>query len=70
MHLGDRHVAGVLGGVVIDDHVTLERDSAVPVALLFEPGQAESVCVQSGDHIVELVAVDVIHAQLGASGAL
>src|SRR2546421_2615123 len=70
MHLGNRHVAGVLRRVVIDDHVTVERNSAVLVALLLEPGESEPVRVQPGDDVVELVAVDVVHAELGTSGTL
>src|SRR5205814_9634615 len=70
VHLRDRHVAGVLRRIVVDDHVTFERDPAIPVSCLREPGQAESVCVQPSDDIVETVAVDVIYAELGATGAL
>src|SRR5262245_3165571 len=46
-----------------------ERDPAVFVALLFEPGQPESVGVQSRDDIIEAIAVDVIYTELGAAGA-
>ena len=44
--------------------------SAVRVALLLEPGEAESVRVEAGDDVVQLVAVDVVDDHLGATGAL
>ena len=45
-----------------------ERDLSAGVALLLEPCEPEDMRLQRGDDVVELVAIDVVDAHLGAAG--
>ena len=47
VHLRDGDAAGVLRRIVVDDHVPLERDLSCRVALLLEPGEPESMGIQT-----------------------
>ena len=68
MRFGEGDAAGVLRGEVVRDHVLHERDLSAGIALLLEPREPEHVRLQRRHDIVELVAVDVVHAHLGAAG--
>ena len=68
MGFGEDDAAGVLRGEVVRDHVLHERDLSTGIALLLEPREPEHVRLQRRHDVVEPVAVDVVHAHLGAAG--
>jgi hypothetical protein len=69
VRLRERDTAGIPIEEAVHDHVTHERDLAGRVALLFVPREAEPVAFERRDHVIQLVAVDVVNPHFGAPGA-
>src|SRR5579862_8866001 len=59
VRFGECYSAGIRGRVVVCDYMFDERDRAVLVPFLLVPGDSPSVSFETGDDIVQAVAVDV-----------
>src|ERR1700722_9776701 len=67
VQLREGNVACVFGGEIIHHHVLDKGDLSLRISLLFEPGQSSSMPVERCNHIIEAVAVHVIHGHHAAT---
>src|SRR5580704_19128013 len=65
--LGESHIAGVLRRVVSGNRMLNESDVSLAIALLFKPGQAETMRFQTCHDIVQAVTIHVIDAHFRAA---
>ena len=69
VYFRDGHAARILRGQVVDDHVLHPGGLARRRTLLLEPREAPAVRFETGDDVIQPVAVEIGHAQLAAARA-